>query len=197
MLLLLADGLSLTAIAAMVGISRRFVYKWVRRFQAHGIAGLADTRGRYRRLVRTTPAQGTRGQPEPAGHRPPAGGALTSGEIVGRPRDRHTALTITLTADEGETLARWQRSAQIPARHARRGRILLLLAEGVTVTEVAQRVGMPRRSVALWAQRFLQHGIAGLTDKPGRGRRPELIRPIQDKQTSRRQKDADPQHEVR
>jgi len=87
------------------------------------------------------------------------------------PRGRKTSLTIHLTADECETLTRWQRSAKLPARHARRGRILLLMAEGMTVTEVAQRVGVTRRFVSLWAQRFRQQGIAGLADKPGRGRR--------------------------
>ena len=172
MLLLLADGRSLTEIAAMVGSSRRFVYKWVRRFQAHGLAGLADTRGRYRRRVRTTPAQGTRGQPESEGRRAPAGVARTSCEMVGMSRGRNTALTLTLTAEDHHALRAWQRSAQIPARQARRGRVLVLLAEGMTVTAVAQRVGVTRRSVSLWAQRFLQDGLEGLADKPGRRRRP-------------------------
>ena len=64
----------------------------------------------------------------------------------------------------------WQRSAQIPARQARRGRMLVLLAEGRTVTEVARWVGMTRRSVSRWVRRFQAHGIAGLADKAGRGR---------------------------
>ena len=33
-------------------------------------------------------------------------------------------------------------------------------------------VGISRRFVYKWAQRFLQHGIEGLADKPGRGYRP-------------------------
>jgi hypothetical protein len=37
-----ADGLPLTHVAAMVGITRRFVYKWVWRFLKDGLLGLAD-----------------------------------------------------------------------------------------------------------------------------------------------------------
>ncbi|HEY5864299.1 MAG TPA: helix-turn-helix domain-containing protein [Candidatus Tectomicrobia bacterium] len=45
-ILLLAEGRPISSIATTVGISRRFVYKWVRRFLADGIAGLADKTGR-------------------------------------------------------------------------------------------------------------------------------------------------------
>jgi transposase len=75
--------------------------------------------------------------------------------------------------------------------------MLVLLAEGLTVTAVAQRVGTTRRFVYQWAQRFVQHGIAGLADKPGRGRRPGLTTPAKDKQASRRQQGTDPQQAVR
>ena len=34
--------MTITDIARTVGISRRFVYKWVERFQQEGLAGLAD-----------------------------------------------------------------------------------------------------------------------------------------------------------
>jgi transposase len=54
MLLLLVDGVSIAQIAAMVGISRRFVYKWVQRFQQEGLAGLADKPGRTQRRVPPT-----------------------------------------------------------------------------------------------------------------------------------------------
>jgi transposase len=36
----------LTQIAATVGISRRFVYKWTQRFLEQGVEGLADKPGR-------------------------------------------------------------------------------------------------------------------------------------------------------
>jgi hypothetical protein len=105
------------------------------------------------------------------------GVALTTHQGITMPRGRKTLLTIHLTADERQTLLAWQRSAKSPARQARRGRILLLLAEGMTVTEVAQRVGVTRRSVAMWAQRFMKHGLEGLADKPRRGCRPRQRQP--------------------
>ena len=87
------------------------------------------------------------------------------------PRGRKTSLTISLTADERQTLMAWQRSTTIPAGRARRGRIILLLADGMSLVQIAATVGITRRFVYTWAQRFLQDGLEGLTDKPGRGRR--------------------------
>jgi len=112
------------------------------------------------------------------------------------PRGRHTALTIHLATDERETLTRWQRSTTIRAGDAKRGWILLLLAEGLSVVQVATMVGITRRFVYKWAQRFLEDGIEGLVDKPGRGRRPALMTPTKGQQASRRQKGVDPQQAV-
>ena len=55
MILLIADGVPITAIAATIGISRRFVYKWVQRFLERGVAGLADNPGRGRVPRQATP----------------------------------------------------------------------------------------------------------------------------------------------
>jgi len=63
----------------------------------------------------------------------------------------------------------------------------------MTVTEVAQWVGMTRRSVSMWAQRFLQDGLEGLADKPGRGRQPGLTTAAKGTPARRRQKGADAQ----
>ena len=45
------------------------------------------------------------------------------------------------------------------------------LADGMSLVQIAATVGITRRFVYTWAQRFLQDGLEGLTDKPGRGRR--------------------------
>ncbi len=87
-------------------------------------------------------------------------------------RGRKTALTIHLTADERQTLMAWQRSTTIPAGYAKRGRIILLLADGMPLTQIAATVGGSPRVVYTWTQRFLQYRLEGLTDKRGRGRRP-------------------------
>jgi transposase len=49
--------------------------------------------------------------------------------------------------------------------------MLLLLADGMTITEIAATVGMSRRHTYKWIQRFVQEGLAGLQDKPIRGHR--------------------------
>ena len=87
------------------------------------------------------------------------------------PRGRKTVLSITLTPDERETLLTWQRSTTIPVGRARRGQIMLLLADGMPVVQIADTVGVTHRVVYKWAQRFLQDGLEGLADKPGRGHR--------------------------
>ena len=84
-------------------------------------------------------------------------------------RGRTTSLTIRLTPAERQTLQAWQRATTISAGRARRGRIILLLADGVTISNIAATVGISRRFVYKWAQRFLEKGIEGLVDKPGRG----------------------------
>lgn len=86
-------------------------------------------------------------------------------------RGRKTALTIHLTAEERQTLLSWQRSTTIPAGRARRGRILLMCADGTPISHVALTVGISRRFVYKWVRRFLAHGCEGLADKPGRGHR--------------------------
>jgi hypothetical protein len=89
------------------------------------------------------------------------------------PRGRKTSLTIRLTPAQHQTLLAWQRATTIPAGQARRGRIMLLLADGVTITATAATVGMSRRHTYKWIQRFLQEGLEGLHDKPRRDRRIE------------------------
>jgi hypothetical protein len=87
-------------------------------------------------------------------------------------RGRRTTFTIHLTAKERQTLLAWQRSTTIPMGRARRGRVILLMADRVPISHIAGTVGISRRFVYKWVQRFLQEGLEGLVDKPGRGHRP-------------------------
>jgi transposase len=57
------------------------------------------------------------------------------------------------------------------ARLKRRSRIILLLAGGLSQAAVAAKMGVSRRTVAVWRQRFLEGGVETLQhDRPGRGR---------------------------
>jgi transposase len=86
-------------------------------------------------------------------------------------RGRKTSLTIRLTPAERRTLLAWQRATTISAGRARRGRIILLMADGMPISDVAVTVGISRRFVYKWVQRFVTEGVEGLADKPGRGYR--------------------------
>src|SRR2546427_10287855 len=87
-------------------------------------------------------------------------------------RGRKTSLMIRLTPAERLTLLTWQGATTSPAGLARRARLLVLLADGMTITEAAATVGLSRRHTYKWIQRFMQEGLEGLVDKPGRGDRP-------------------------
>jgi transposase-like protein len=50
-ILLLADRMPITDIAATVGVSRRFVYRWAKRFVQERLEGLVDRPGRGHRQV--------------------------------------------------------------------------------------------------------------------------------------------------
>ena len=89
------------------------------------------------------------------------------------PRGRKTALTIRLTPAQRQTLLAWERSTTIPAGLARRVRMVLLLTEGMTLTDIAATVGISRRFIYKWVQRFLEQGLEGLLDKPRSNRRIE------------------------
>ena len=91
-------------------------------------------------------------------------------------RGRKTSLTIDLTREERQTLLAWQRSTTMPAGRARRGRIILLVADGVPISHIANTVRINRRYVYKWAKRFLHARMAGLTDLPGRGIRRHAAR---------------------
>ena len=82
-----------------------------------------------------------------------------------------------MTPAERQTLRAWQRARTIPAGLARRGRMIVLLADGMTITDITKTVGISRRFVYKWVQRFLEQGVAGLADKPGRGGRRREPRP--------------------
>ncbi len=83
---------------------------------------------------------------------------------------------VDLTPEERHTLESWQRSTTIRAGLARRGRIILLMAQGASISHVSRTVGIRRRFIYKWVDRFQDQGVTGLTDKPGRGQNNQLHR---------------------
>ena len=87
---------------------------------------------------------------------------------------RHSPLVVVLSPEERQELQHWQRSTSTPAGLVRRAGAILLVSEGLCLSEVARRIGMGRRIVRKWATRFIKDRLAGLSDKPGRGRKPHF-----------------------
>jgi len=86
------------------------------------------------------------------------------------------AAALPITPDDRAVLWHWSSATQAPAVVVQRARILLLAAEGVANTEIAERLGISRPTVIAWRQRYARDGLtAGLADRPRRGR-PQTVR---------------------
>lgn len=82
-----------------------------------------------------------------------------------------SAVALPVSADDQAVLRRWAHATQAPAALVRRARILVLAAEGVANTEIAERLGISRPTVIAWRRRYAREGLTGqLADRPRRGR---------------------------
>ena len=87
-------------------------------------------------------------------------------------RGRKTSLHVVLTAEERDQLEQRLRCTTTSLGLARRCRAILGVADGRPLVEVARLVDLTEKHVRKWVQRFLHGRIAGLQDRPGRGRKP-------------------------
>jgi transposase len=71
-------------------------------------------------------------------------------------------------------LQRRLRSTTIGVRDRERAAIILLRVEGVGVEAIAERLTTTAKRVSTWSRRFEASGLAGLIDKPGRGRKASI-----------------------
>jgi transposase len=79
-------------------------------------------------------------------------------------------MPLGLRQGDRDRLTGWTRASTIRAGLAQRARIVLLAAEGVTHTEIAERVGVSRQTVITWRGRYERSGMAGLDDHARSGR---------------------------
>jgi transposase len=87
-----------------------------------------------------------------------------------------SAAALVVAAAELAVLRRWAGAVQAPAALVRRAKILLLAAEGVSNTEIAERLGISRPTVIAWRSRYAREGLTGqLADRPRLGR-PQTVR---------------------
>jgi transposase len=80
------------------------------------------------------------------------------------------AVQIVLSADEREQLESWTRRRTSAQALALRSRIVLAAADGVTNSEIAERLGISRPTVTKWRSRFATERLDGLVDEPRPGR---------------------------
>lgn len=76
---------------------------------------------------------------------------------------------VVLTDEERETLERLARRPTSAQALALRCRIVLACAEGGTNVAVAIRLGIARKTVGKWRNRFIEHRLDGLHDEPRPG----------------------------
>src|SRR3954451_9060093 len=81
-----------------------------------------------------------------------------------------SAPALVLREGDREELTRLTRSSSVRAGLAQRSRIVLLAAEGLSNTAIAERVGASRPTVIGWRDRYQAQGLAGLSDAPRVGR---------------------------
>ena len=80
------------------------------------------------------------------------------------------AKPLGLRPGDRELLESWTRSSSIRAGLAQRARIVLLAADGISNTEIADRVAVSRPTVIGWRDRYASSGVKGLEDERRSGR---------------------------
>ena len=82
---------------------------------------------------------------------------------------------IILDEEEKRELDRRLRASTVSVRDRQRAQIILLRAcEGHTQIAIGAKAGVARVTVSYWCQRFAKERLAGLSDAPGRDRKPSL-----------------------
>ena len=92
-------------------------------------------------------------------------------------------LSIVLSPSEQTELSVVARSHTRSFAFVQRARIILLLADGVNLSQIAIQLGVQRRIVRKWGQRFSINRLAGLQDAPRPGR-PARFSPCSDHASS-------------
>src|SRR5215813_8689606 len=81
----------------------------------------------------------------------------------------NVAVAIELTESERAQLEAWTRRRTSAQALAMRSRIVLLAAEGLKNTEIAERLEISRNMAMTWRARFAEHRLDGLSDEPRPG----------------------------
>ena len=85
------------------------------------------------------------------------------------------ATPLKITEDDRDYLETICRTRTIQAQIMNRARIILLKANGKSIDDIAEKVGMNRNSIMLCLKKYKDGGVENaIYDTPGRGRNPEI-----------------------
>jgi len=85
---------------------------------------------------------------------------------------RSSPYRIDLSDEERTALRSLARSYTLPYWQVARAQMVLLAADGLRNDEIAARLNCRREVVSQWRKRFYEQRLAGLQDRPRRGRPP-------------------------
>ncbi len=89
---------------------------------------------------------------------------------------RKSPCRIVLSAEEERRLHEMARKYTSPYFKVVRAKVILLAAQGLENKEIGERLDLPRQIISKWRKRFFQERLAGLQDRPRRGR-PRVFSP--------------------
>ena len=79
-----------------------------------------------------------------------------------------------LSPNEEVTIQELLRSRTVPAGYYVRTLIVHFSRQGETPAQIARRLEHKFDNVVKWIRRFNEEGLAGLNERPGRGRKPKI-----------------------
>jgi len=83
---------------------------------------------------------------------------------------RKSPYRVILIADEKKKLQDTARKYTSSYCEVVRAKIILLAAEGSSTKQIGERLDLHRQIVSKWRKRFFEQRLAGLQEKPRRGR---------------------------
>ena len=83
---------------------------------------------------------------------------------------RRSPYKIFLDHKEEQHLEALARKYMSPYCDVMRAKVVLLAAQGLSNKEIGERLQLPRQIVSKWRKRFFEERLAGLQERPRRGR---------------------------
>lgn len=89
---------------------------------------------------------------------------------------RKSPYNVLLGKDERASLQAITRKYTSSYCDVMRAKVILLAADGLSNQQIGERLQLPRQIVSKWRKRFFEERLAGLQERPRRGR-PALFSP--------------------